>query len=155
MPVRCTLQVHTITQRNAAGGRQCGVPWHTDQCSRLSKISEPDGPSCQPMLWPLSTRQWRSEQCYLHYLHTKNALLEYKEEKQVVKVIWQQAAKLPHMDSSMVFARLHQCAPHPIHASLGPSESKSQMASQLVEPFFAQLTAKSHYTLQWAVPFPP
>jgi len=58
----------------------------------MSKISEPDGPSCQPMLWPLSTRQWRSEQCYLHYLHTKNALLEYKEEKQVVKVIWQQAA---------------------------------------------------------------
>ena len=33
---------------------------------------------------------------------------------------WQQAALPPHMDSSTVFARLCQSAPHLIHASLGP-----------------------------------
>jgi len=29
----------------------------------------------------------------------------------VVKVIWQQTASLPHMDSSVVFARLRHCEP--------------------------------------------
>ena len=55
---------------------------------------------------------------------------------QVLKVIRQQAALLPHVDGSMVFARWHQCAPHPIHASLGPPKSKSQMASRSIQPFW-------------------
>jgi len=36
---------------------------------------------------------------------------------------------------------------HIIQDSLGPFESIIQTASQLVQPFFAQLTAECHYTL--------
>ena len=32
--------------------------------------------------------------------------------EQVVKVIWHEAASLPHVDGSVVFARWRQCAPH-------------------------------------------
>jgi len=39
------------------------------------------------------------------------------------------------MDGSLVFARWRQCAPHLIHASLSPPESKSQTASRSVQPF--------------------
>jgi len=39
------------------------------------------------------------------------------------------------MDGSVVFARWRQYAPHLIHASLGPPESKSQTASRSVQPF--------------------
>ena len=39
------------------------------------------------------------------------------------------------MDGSVVFARWRQFALHQIHASLGPLESKSQMASLSVQPF--------------------
>ena len=35
-----------------------------------------------------------------------------KQTKQVVKVIWHKAASPPHMDSSVVFFRWRQCAPH-------------------------------------------
>jgi len=55
--------------------------------------------------------------------------------KQVVKVIWQQAASPPHTDGSEVIARLRQCAPHLIRASLGPTESKSKRAFLSVQPF--------------------
>ena len=53
----------------------------------------------------------------------------------MVKVIWQQAASPPHMDGSMILARLRQCAPHLIHVSFGLPESKSQTAFRLVQPF--------------------
>jgi len=33
-----------------------------------------------------------------------------------------------------------------IHASLGPRQSKSQMVSRSILPFFAQLMSESHYT---------
>jgi len=52
----------------------------------------------------------------------------------VVEVSWQQAASPPHMDGSAVFARWRRCAPHLIHASLDPPESKSQTASRSVVP---------------------
>ena len=40
-----------------------------------------------------------------------------------------------HVEGSVVFARLHLCAPHLIHASLDPPKSKSQTASGSVRPF--------------------
>ena len=39
------------------------------------------------------------------------------------------------VDGSVVFTRLRQCAAHPAHASLGPPESTSQMASPSLQPF--------------------
>ena len=39
------------------------------------------------------------------------------------------------MDSSIVFARLWQCASYLTHASLDPPESTSQMTSRSVQPF--------------------
>ena len=41
----------------------------------------------------------------------------------------------PDTDSSTVFARWRQCAPHPIHASLDLPQLKSQTASRSVQPF--------------------
>jgi len=41
----------------------------------------------------------------------------------------------PHMDSSVVFARLHQCAPHLI-VLCRRTESTSQTPSRLVQPFY-------------------
>jgi len=43
--------------------------------------------------------------------------------------------KPPHMDSSIVFARLRQCASTLTHASLGPPESVRHTASRSVQPF--------------------
>ena len=77
-----------------------------------------------------------------------------KQQQQVVKVIWQQAASLPHMDDSMVFARWHHCAPHLIHVLVGPHESKSQTASRSVHPFLHS-SQKNRYTLQRAASFCP
>jgi len=54
---------------------------------------------------------------------------------QVVKVICQQAVSPPQMNGSVVIARWRQCAPHLTHAFMGPVESKSQTASQSVQPF--------------------
>jgi len=45
-----------------------------------------------------------------------------------------------HMDSSVIFARWRQCAPHLIHGSLGQPESTSQTASRSVQSF-----CNSHY----------
>jgi len=39
------------------------------------------------------------------------------------------------MNNSVVFARSRQCAPHLIHASLGPPEFKFQTAFRSVQPF--------------------
>jgi len=77
-----------------------------------------------------------------------------EKQKQVVEVIWQPATSLSYMDSSIVFARLCQCAPELIHAFLGQPEFKYQTASQVVQPFFVQLMEESRYTLQRAAPFP-
>jgi len=41
----------------------------------------------------------------------------------------------PNTDHSVVFARLRQCAPHVIHASLGPPECTTKTASRLIQPF--------------------
>jgi len=57
----------------------------------------------------------------------------------VVKLICQKAALPPHIDSSLVFARCRQCAPHLIHAFLGPAESTSQTASRSVQPFLQRV----------------
>jgi len=45
-------------------------------------------------------------------------------------------AGLPDIDGSVVFASLHQCAPHVTHASLGQPESTTKMASRSVQRFF-------------------
>jgi len=81
--------------------------------------------------------------------------------KQVVKVIWHKAASPRQMDSSIIFARWCQWASHEgtlasphkydwTCASFSPPESASQTANQSFQPFFAQLTTVSPYTLQWA-----
>jgi len=78
--------------------------------------------------------------------------------KQVVKVIWQQAASPTHMNGSMVFARCRHCAPHLINSCLGLPDSKSQTASPSIQPCLhtaAHSRADSHYTLQRTASFPP
>ena len=73
----------------------------------------------------------------------------------MVRVIWHKAASPPHTGGSMVFASWRQCAPHPTHASLGPSESTSQTAPRSVQPFLHSSRRRDHTrTLQWATAFP-
>ena len=55
------------------------------------------------------------------------------------------------MDNSIVFARWRQCVPHLTHASLGPPEITSQIASWLVHLYSSQ---PCPHILQWATPFP-
>jgi len=57
------------------------------------------------------------------------------------------------VDGLIIFARWRQCAPDLIHASLGPPESKSQVASASAQQFFCKVHL-SRYTLQWAAPSP-
>ena len=71
----------------------------------------------------------------------------------MVKVIWQQAASPPYMDGSVVIATLHQCAPHLIRASLGPSESSTQVASWSAQLFLHKW--QSIPILYNGQPFPP
>jgi len=52
----------------------------------------------------------------------------------VVKVIWQKAT-WPHMDSSIIFVRWRQCAPHLTHASLDPPEFTYQTEAWSVQSF--------------------
>ena len=64
---------------------------------------------------------------------------------------------LPHMDGSIGFARMWQCAPvyyryTPFDICTVP-EFVSQTASQSVQPFLHSLLAGSPYTLQWTGPF--
>ena len=54
-----------------------------------------------------------------------------------------------HMDGSVVFTRMRQCA-HTYF--IGPLESKSQTASRYRFSRFAQLTAERPYTLRWTAP---
>jgi len=70
-------------------------------------------------------------------LHIQHYVQQTKTtSKQVVKVICQKAASPPHIDSSIVFVRLRQCAPHGISIASAVS---------------VQLAAESPYTSQWAV----
>jgi len=57
----------------------------------------------------------------------------------VVKVIWQQAAKPPHMDGSMVFARWRQCAPQPNTCCRGPTRFLNPDGITIGSAVFAQL----------------
>jgi len=69
-------------------------------------------------------------------------------KKQMLKVIWQKnAASPPHMDGSIVFARLRQCAPHITHAFLGPPKSIAQTASRSVVPILYNGPPLSHSEL--------
>ena len=72
--------------------------------------------------------------------------IDTSEVKQVVRVISQKTASLPQTDSSVIFARWHQCAVPCGHigaiwrirlnlASFGPPESTTQMAIRSVQPF--------------------
>jgi len=79
---------------------------------------------------------------------TKTVVLQLQ---QVVKVIWQQTALPPHMDGSVVFARLR---PYLIHAFLGRRQVHIPNGISIGSAVFAHLTAESHYTLQWAAAFP-
>jgi len=45
------------------------------------------------------------------------------------------AASVLNVDGSIAFARCRQCAPHLMHASLGPPKSIYQTAPRLVQPF--------------------
>jgi len=47
------------------------------------------------------------------------------EYYQVVKVLWHKAASPPHMDGSVVFARLCQCAPHLVHTNWHPQHTSA------------------------------
>jgi len=52
------------------------------------------------------------------------------------------------MNSSIVFARLRQCAPHLNYVSFGPPESTSQTLSRSVQPLFCTDNGReSYYTL--------
>jgi len=61
---------------------------------------------------------------------------------------------LPHMDGSIVFARLCQCAPSYNTCILGPSESILQDGISIGSAVPAQLMAESPYIIQWASPSP-
>jgi len=60
------------------------------------------------------------------------------------------AASPLHMDGSIILARLCQCAPHLMHASLGQSESTTQMTYRLIEPFLHRVPI-----LYNGLPLPP
>jgi len=81
--------------------------------------------------------------------------------QQVVKVIWHKAASLPQTDSSNVYARWRQCALpwEQIGATwwirwnmcfLRPTRVHNLNDKSISTAIFAQLTAESPYTLQWA-----
>jgi len=64
-----------------------------------------------------------SEKNQLKHAWPQRTYLIIPNPKQVVKVIRQQAASLPHMDGSIVFVRLRQCAAPIIRAaSMGPPD---------------------------------
>ena len=54
----------------------------------------------------------------------------------------------------MVFARLRQCAPHLIHAILGPTRVLNPNGISIVSAVFAQLTAERPFTMGRPAPFP-
>jgi len=58
------------------------------------------------------------------------------------------------MYGSVVFARWRWYAPHLIHASLGPPESKSQMASRAVQPFLDSSPHRVAILYNWPPVFP-
>jgi len=58
-----------------------------------------------------------------------------RKRQQAIKVIWHKAASPPHIDGSLVFARLRQSAPPPNTCSLRPTWVHTQMTSQSVESF--------------------
>jgi len=60
--------------------------------------------------------------------------------QQVVKVIWQQAASSPHMDGSMVFTRLRQCAPPSNTCFLGPARVQIPNGISISSAVFGGLT---------------
>jgi len=67
----------------------------------------------------------------------------------VVKVILQQAASPPHMDGSRVFARWRT----PMHVHMHffrPTRVQIPNGTLINLAVYGQLTAKYHYTLQWA-----
>ena len=65
------------------------------------------------------------------------------------------AALLPQMDSSVVFARLLQCAPPSDTCFLAPtcSHSTSKNNISISSAIFVELMADCPYTLQWAAIF--
>jgi len=58
------------------------------------------------------------------------------------------AASPPHMDGSVVFTKLRQCAPHTCF--LGPTSLSISNDISIGSGVFAQLTADNPCTLQWA-----
>jgi len=74
-----------------------------------------------------------------------------KEECQTQQV----AASPRHMDGSIVFARLRQCAPPLKTCFLGPPESKFQTASRLVQLFFLYSSRHRVAILDNGPPFSP
>jgi len=52
--------------------------------------------------------------------------------------------------SGTVFARLHQCAPHLIDTSFGPSESTTQTASRSLQPFLDHI-ARTMYVAMLSI----
>jgi len=56
--------------------------------------------------------------------------------------------------SSLKFSFHGDLDPHQIHGYLGPPQSSTRSASQLVQPFFAHLTTECPEVLQWAASFP-
>jgi len=82
------------------------------------------------------------------------------KSQQVVKVMWHKAALLQQTDGSIVFARWNQC-PLPwghigatwwvrLNLSFLQPTRVHNPNGRSVYRFFAQLTAESPYTLQWA-----
>ena len=59
-----------------------------------------------------------------------------------------------HFSPSKLLIHAWGSRPNLTHASFSPPEFTSETASRSLQPFFAQPTTESSYTLQWAAPFP-
>ena len=126
------LRHHSRGRSNKNGGDACFVPVHDrKQHKNLRRF-----PTVCVSLDLTLAFQERLVTCYENiqnnakHTHTHTFNLFNKWSSNLSK-----AASRPHIDGSFAFAMLGQCAPHLIHASLGPLESTSQAASRSVQPF--------------------
>jgi len=71
----------------------------------------------------------------------------------VVKIIGKNAALLPHTDGQSYLPDGANVTPSNT-CFLGPIQIHIPNGISIGSAIFAQLTAESHYTLQWAAPFP-
>ena len=90
----------------------------------------------------------------LTYLLTLRALAFQRQNSKSGQSNWTTGSRSPpHMHGSVVIARLRQCAPPSNICFLEPTRLHIQNGISIGSDGFAQSTAGSLYTLQWAAPF--